>query len=193
MLPPPPDSSHCGQRQVAGAGREILDLHTSCTCLRHRLDVVMIPSGLLPSIALSFGQVLLAYLAAACCTRIFARSSRASSSFRLRSSWIVAGSIGAESKRVVAKVHFVDSFQDHHDRPLDDLVFHARYNLCRSHLRPFRSWWPIHVGRRHPRSIARANRANRSQSTSPKPSSVWMKIGLGVVAARLLLPTPSVP
>ena len=37
-LPPTPrDLSHCGQRQVAGAGRETLGLHAHCTCLRHRL------------------------------------------------------------------------------------------------------------------------------------------------------------
>jgi len=37
-LPPNPrDLSHCGQRQVALAGRETLGLHAHCTCLRHRL------------------------------------------------------------------------------------------------------------------------------------------------------------
>ena len=33
----PRDLSHCGQRQVAGAGRETLGLQAHCTCLRHRL------------------------------------------------------------------------------------------------------------------------------------------------------------
>ena len=45
-LPPNPwDLSHSGQRQVAHAGRETLDLHTHCTCLRRRLGAVMILLG----------------------------------------------------------------------------------------------------------------------------------------------------
>ena len=39
---------------------------------------------------------------------------------------IVTGLLGAITVRGVVKVHFVDPFQDHHNRALDKLVFHAR-------------------------------------------------------------------
>jgi hypothetical protein len=89
--PNPGDLTHCGQRQVAsgrcraGDSRPLRPLHLPSASTRRGDDSAR---GLLPSIALSSGRVLSAYLAEACCARIFARSPRASSSFRSRSPWI---------------------------------------------------------------------------------------------------------
>jgi predicted transcriptional regulator of viral defense system len=42
MQPNPRDVAHCGQRQVAGAGRADLDLHAPRACLWHRLGAVTV-------------------------------------------------------------------------------------------------------------------------------------------------------
>ena len=69
----------------AGDSRPPRPLHLPSASTRRGDDSAR---GLLPSIALSSGRDLLAYLVAACCARIFARSSRATSTLRSRSSWI---------------------------------------------------------------------------------------------------------
>ena len=52
---------------------------------------------------------------------------------------VVAGMTWAEAERNIAEVRFVDSLQDHHDRSLNDLVFHGS-NPQRTRLAiPFRN------------------------------------------------------
>jgi hypothetical protein len=43
------DSSHCGQRRVAGAGRGALDLHTHCLILRSLLRAPSVPTTTRPA------------------------------------------------------------------------------------------------------------------------------------------------